>query len=178
MRAIPCECGDHCFMKLKRGYVTLFDPEDVPLTLKGSFWVRVVNKHTVYVVHNRQVGIGVFKNFRFHREIMKAPPEVQVDHKFGNGMDNRKHHLRFATNSQNQRNKHPRENCSSKYMGVSWCSRDNKWRAIIQSDGKPKRIGRFVREIDAALAYDAHAILIHGDFARLNFPNKKSAISG
>jgi hypothetical protein len=175
-KAVPCECGDHCFMILGKGYVTIFDPEDAHLTLSGSFWVRIVNKHTVYAIHRRYIGIGQVKNFRFHREIMKTPPDVQVDHRFGNGMDNRKRHLRIATSSQNQCNKHPRENCSSKYMGVSRYG--SKWRAVIQSDKIVTQIGTFENEVDAAAAYDENAIRLHGEFARLNFQKEKIAASG
>lgn len=174
MKVTTCECGDHCFRRLNQGYVTIFDPEDRGLASKGSFWVRVINKRTAYVIHQKYVGIGRSKNFRFHREIMNAPPDVQIDHISGNGLDNRKRNLRYATRSQNQRNKHPRDNCSSKYMGVSWCKRRNKWKAIIQSDKKVTNIGRFDTEIEAAMAYDEYAIRLHGDFARLNFPKKKT----
>lgn len=177
-KVTPCECGDHCFMNLNRGFVTIFDPEDAHLASKGGFSIRFVNKHTVYAIHQRPIGVGKIKNFRFHREIMNAPDGVQVDHKFGNGMDNRKRHLRLASGSQNQRNKHPRENCSSKYMGVSWDLGRGKWRATIQSDKIAKRIGSFDSEIEAAMAYDEHAILLHGEFARLNFPKQKIAASG
>lgn len=178
MRAKTCDCGDHCFMNLNKGYVTIFDPEDAPLTLTGSFWVRVMNKRTIYVMHQRYIDVGRSKNFRFHREIMKATAGNQVDHRFGNGLDNRKRSLRFATQSQNQRNKPPRENCSSKYMGVSWRKARSKWRCDIQSDGVLKMIGSFDNEIDAAMAYDEHATKIHGEFARLNFPIKRTAASG
>lgn len=32
------------------------------------------------------------------------------------------------------------------------------------------RIWRFATEVDAAQAYDAEAVDLHGEFARLNFP--------
>lgn len=178
MVVVPCECGDHCFRKLNKGYVTIFDPEDVKLASRGSFWVRVVNRHTVYVIHQRYIGIGQSKNFRFHREIMNASPDTQIDHRSGNGLDNRKRNLRNATRSQNQRNKHPRDNCTSKYMGVSWDKKKRKWRATIQADKQVTHIGSFISEIDAAIAYDNYAAVLHGEFARFNFPNKRTAASG
>jgi hypothetical protein len=60
--------------------------------------------------------------------------------------------------------------------GVSWIANDKKWRAEIRvatDDGKSKRtyLGQFVKEADAALAYDQAAREHHKDKAQLNFPD-------
>lgn len=58
---------------------------------------------------------------------------------------------------------------SSRYRGVSWKKAIEKWRAYINKDGRRLHLGYFSSEEDAAYAYDAAAVQIFGDFARLNF---------
>jgi hypothetical protein len=59
--------------------------------------------------------------------------------------------------------------------GVCWDSSDNKWRAYIRADtrrgSKQWKLGLFLNEVDAALAYDQAARKHHGDKAKLNFPH-------
>lgn len=43
---------------------------------------------------------------------------------------------------------------SSKYKGVTWNKQQNKWRANILFEGKPKHLGYFTSENEAALAYN------------------------
>ncbi|MTW28615.1 hypothetical protein GM527_14040, partial [Streptococcus pneumoniae] len=50
---------------------------------------------------------------------------------------------------------------------VSHCNR--KWRAQGTEAGKPKHIGLFETEIEAATAYDSWAKSTFGEFASLNF---------
>jgi hypothetical protein len=58
----------------------------------------------------------------------------------------------------------------SKYRGVSWKKRGNKWIAAIKYDGKQHSLGYFKGEEEAARAYDRAARAQHGDNALLNFP--------
>ena len=59
---------------------------------------------------------------------------------------------------------------TSKYRGVSWERRYSRWRAQIGHAGKILNVGRFMTDEDAARAYDRKARELHGDRARLNFP--------
>ena len=101
-----------------------------------------------------------------HREVMSAPDGVEVDHINGNALDNRRENLRFSTRKQNTRNGRAHFDGVSQYRGVSPC----RWRAQICIDGKVREIGRFTTEKEAALAYDAEARRLFGEFARANFP--------
>ena len=47
---------------------------------------------------------------------------------------------------------------TSKYFGVGWCKKINKWRARIILNKKEKHIGYFDKEIDAVLAYNKIAL--------------------
>jgi hypothetical protein len=62
----------------------------------------------------------------------------------------------------------------SKYRGVSWNKRCNKWLARIKHDGKLLHLGYFEDEAEAARAYD-RAAKVHKEAGRaqLNFPTKQ-----
>lgn len=57
---------------------------------------------------------------------------------------------------------------TSAYKGVSLCRRTGRWRAQIWVGGRHRHLGRFDTEEAAAAAYNAAAIEVWGDHARLN----------
>lgn len=59
---------------------------------------------------------------------------------------------------------------SSRFRGVYWDKRANKWRVMLSHKGKRYMVGRFVDEVTAAKAYDEKALEIVGPDAYLNFP--------
>ena len=66
-------------------------------------------------------------------------------------------------------NRRRKKNGSSKYKGVAWIIRDERWQAAIQYEGRNIHLGHFTSEIEAARAYDAAAKQYFGDFALTNF---------
>ena len=106
--------------------------------------------------------------------------EGLTDHINGDGLDNRLCNLREATHAQNVRNSPKQSTNKVGYKGVSLDHRGKKrrhkpmYRAQIKADGKYKNIGRFHTAIEAARAYDKAAKELHGEFARLNFPDEIS----
>jgi hypothetical protein len=105
-----------------------------------------------------------------HRFVMRErKPEVFIDHKDGDRLDNRKGQLRRATAKQNGWNKgKPKVECSSQYKGVSFDAERGKWYSCIHYEGKTRRLGRFASQEEAAAAYDAAAKELFGKWARLN----------
>ena len=77
--------------------------------------------------------------------------KLVVNHKNFNREDNRVENLEIITNRENTNKKHKKS--SSKYVGVNWCKRLNKWVAQIWVNGKKKNLGCFENEYDAHLAY-------------------------
>lgn len=60
----------------------------------------------------------------------------------------------------------------SPYIGVLWDSdRNDRWYAVIKSGGRTRRLGFYFSDIRAALVRDEAARELHGDAARLNFPD-------
>ena len=121
----------------------------------------------------RRVSIGK-KFYKVHRLIWvylygDLPCDLQIDHRFLDTDDNRKASLRLATHSANACNVGKRRGqTSSRFKGVSWHKSTGKWAAQICVCSKPKHIGLFSKEIDAAVAYNSAAVELHGQFAHLN----------
>lgn len=111
----------------------------------------------------RTVGISI-NPFLEHRVIFKwrtGKDPLYIDHKNGNGLDNRWANLREATHSQNNANRRQKEN---RYLkGVSRV--DSKWMAQIMRHGKRTYLGRFETQESAHAAYCKAAEELHGSFA-------------
>lgn len=115
------------------------------------------------VTHN-SVGLGprVLK-----RAAGEPPPGMSCDHIDRNALDNRRSNLRWATMSEQQRNKRPWG--SSKFYGVSTHPRKlGHWRADVKLDGRSIYVGTFASEEDAARAADAKARQLFGPSAKTN----------
>ena len=102
-----------------------------------------------------------------HRLILGTPAGSHTDHINGNGLDNRKSNLRICTHHENMRNR-SKQKGSSKYKGVYWERKREKWIAQIKINNKNIHLGSFKKEYDASVAYDLAAIKYHGIFAKVN----------
>lgn len=110
------------------------------------------------------------KHTLMHRLILKADAGQQVDHRNGNSLDNRRDNLRKATNAQNVRNGKKRSCNSSGYIGVHLHKKNQRWVAYVGHGYHINYLGSFATAKEAARVRDAKAIELHGEFARLNFP--------
>jgi len=95
-------------------------------------------------------------------------PANFIDHINGDKTDNRIENLRLATGHDNAANKASAKGATSAYLGVSFKTASKAWVAQISKLGKKIHLGLFDNELDAARAYNAAAIQLHGQFARLN----------
>jgi hypothetical protein len=110
-----------------------------------------------------------------HRFILDAPKGTEVDHRNGDGLDCQRDNLRLATRTQNNMNKPHRRDSSSGYKGVRFIRGQHSttprpWRAEISARGNRYWLGRFSTALAAAQAYDMAAKQLHGEFAKVNFP--------
>lgn len=99
-------------------------------------------------------------------------PEHEIDHIDGNTSNNSFPNLRKASPSQNKCNRSGNKAASSAYKGVCWARHANKWMARVKRNGSVVHLGYFSDQQAAARAYDSAAIIHHGEFARLNFPQE------
>jgi hypothetical protein len=159
---------------LGEGEWAIVDPQDYYWL--GKFkWIFWGGGRNPYAVREVKIEPKKTKRVYLHRAIMKAPKRRLVDHRNGDGLDNRRANLRLATHSQNAINRPKRKSkTSSKYRGVFFSKPRGKWGAVIRLHYKQKWLGVFKNEIDAARAYDTAAIKYHKEFARLNFPQDKA----
>jgi hypothetical protein len=148
------------------GLVALVDDEDVELVSQYSWFKR--DAGTVVYALTRGPR-PERKHIRMHRLIMNAEPGQYVDHKNGNGLDNRRSNLRFATRVENSRNM--RVQNASGYKGVHRASKliNRCWVASIRVDGRMLYLGAYPTPEEAARAYDAAAVTHFGEFAVTNF---------
>ena len=157
---------------LSRGLFAIVDDDDF----------EKINHHKWYAYQNptgsfyavRSVRTPIRRTIYMHREILGAPEGVEVDHKYGNTLDNRKEVIRLATTSQNHWNMRRRavyakRPVSSSFKGVCWHKRLGRWQVRVGYKNKRLFVGQFQSEKDAALAYDRKARELFGEFARTNF---------
>jgi hypothetical protein len=148
-------------MTLTRGKVALIDKADLAAVITrrwhahfdGAYWSVASHAHpTLYL----------------HRLLLDAPEDRYVDHINGDGLDNRRVNIRLATNGQNQWNSRKRLGTTSHYKGVHFRKDRDCWYARIKYRQRSYHIGSFESEQDAARAYNAKAVELFGEFARLN----------
>lgn len=105
-----------------------------------------------------------------HRFIMGLTDRsIRVDHKNGNGLDNRRSNLRIATASQNRFNADKNRTTKNKYKGIWFKPQTGRWSAQIRAHGQRFHLGFFDTPEEAARAYDQAAKEKHGEYAKLNF---------
>ena len=163
---LTLSCG-HCkkiikendYMRCINSDGTSFIFDDIDLEIVKQHCWRLARGH----VHTCVGGKSVY----LHRLIMNAPENTQIDHINGVKTDNRRSNLRFATHAENQRNRGPHKGNKTGYKGVC-IDRDGKYFAYINCNGKRTYLGRFSTGYQAAKAYDAAALILHGEFAKTN----------
>ena len=145
---------------LTNNKISQVDDEDF-IYLKNFYWQAHYAKRIDGYYAERGLYLGVVDGkvmqttIRMSREIMEREIGKKlgrwefVDHINHNTLDNRKENLRIVTPRDNSRNL--KKESSSKYIGVSWNKREQKWRAYIYIDGKQKHLGYYIDEDEAGL---------------------------
>jgi hypothetical protein len=155
------------YINLTQGLQAIVDDEDREYLCKSKW--HVLREHDRCYAGRTEPNInGKHVAILMHREIMKTPKGMDVDHINGDGLDNRRINLRNCTRSQNLMNKKVGERNTSGYKGVCLDAVRKKWRSYIFVGGKQEFLGRHGTPIEAAQTYNAAAMKHFGEFARLN----------
>ena len=156
---------------LSQGMVATVDDEDYEWLNQVQWYWGQRDIGSGYAQRNVKVG-GKSTTQRMHRLILGEVEGRHSDHVNLDGLDNRRANLRVCTHTENNRNSRKRKDNTSGYMGVSWYARRKKWQAIIGADREKHWLGYFDDIEEAARAYDAAALALHGEFATCNFPKR------
>lgn len=152
MRTIP----------LADGRVAVVDDDDYERFAKHKWYT-----HDDYATRKSSRASPPRLTVRMHREVVGAGPGVIVDHINGDRLDNRKSNLRIASTFINARNRRLNSNNKSGAKGVRR-SKQGRWVAEIKAENQTTYLGTFATVQEAADAYDAAAIVRHGEAASTN----------
>jgi len=161
-------------IELTQGQYALVDDADYDWLSKYKWYARErCCSENFDAIRNSKVKNGKRHLISMARQILglKSGDKRQADHINHNTSDNRRENLRICTRQQNQMNRKPAKNKSSKFKGVSWLGEIRgirKWHATIRINGRLKNLGRFSTEKSAAQAYNLAAKRYFGNFAYLN----------
>ena len=132
---------------LSNGQIALIDLIDVDL-IKQHRW-RFNNGYARSVIGDRT------NHVYLHHFLIKDRNGLEIDHKNGNGLDNRRSNLRLATSGQNKINR--------KSIGVSVVN--GKFRAFICVNKKNINLGTFTSFEKALQVREGAANRLHGEYA-------------
>lgn len=152
---------------LNKGMFAKVDDEDFERAIQHH-WIAEERPNTCYASSDLGLGKHV-QRVRLHRFILRLEgPFPHVDHKNRNGLDCQKDNLRLATVRQNSCN-YTRPVGRTGFRGVA-LKGGRYYVKIRLPSGVRTSFGGYKTPEEAAMAYDRAAILHHGEFATLNFP--------
>ena len=161
------QVDDTRLIPLTQGKYAIVDAEDYDRLIKFKWHAQKAWK-TYCALRKRRAPDGRWVLVQMHGEIISAPDGYEIDHADRDGLNNTRRNLRLATHADNVRNSHHPKGVSG-FRGVTL--HKGRWEARINFNGKRIHIGDWYRSAeDAARAYDAKALELHGEFAVLNFP--------
>lgn len=152
---------------LSQSYFATVDDGDYEF-LNQWKWYAIAKSGIIYAERTCRYGTrseNKKQHIKMHRLILGAiDPSIKVDHKDGDGLNNKRSNLRICTNAQNCMN----SSTKRKYKGIRKNARCSTWSARIMFNGKEIYLGSFSSQVEAVLAYNKAAIEYFGEFARIN----------
>lgn len=147
---------------LTQGLFAIVNDDDYQELSKHKWYAH--KQHGPVYAERKQTIDGRQVTVKMHRAIMGNLGEV-IDHIDGNGINNVRSNLRFASHSQNACNRKTMSNNTTGQRGVVFVKGANKWRATISKKGVRKNLGYFASFQDAKEAYIKASKVVHSQFA-------------
>lgn len=151
--------------KLGRDKYALVDDDDYEKLARYKWHLQKVGQYAARNVWEKKTKTQ--HTVLMHRAIIQPPAGMFIDHEDTNKLNNQKSNLRVCTISQNQHNRPPQKNNRSGFKGVGFDKKSGKWRARISLNSESILLGFFNTPEKAAKAYEAAAMDLHKDFARV-----------
>ena len=152
----------------KNGTRIIYYDECDEALIQSYTWRIKRNQYKEYAATNLGRVNGKIKSVTMHILLLGREKGYEIDHKDGNGLNNKRDNLRFTTRSQNGMNKGVQSNSTTGYKGVSFSKSNRKYEAYIKVNGKKLQGGSFKTINEAAIKYNEMAVIHHGEFAFLN----------
>jgi hypothetical protein len=151
----------------------LVDEEDYDSVSKNRWYLmKLYHCDTEILYARRYEGCpkkGNHKAILMHREILGATERSQkVDHRDGNGLNNKRDNIRICTHSDNMSNRKMSYKKDIKYLGVHFDKSTNTYKASMRLNGVSHNVYSFPTPELAALAYNDLVRKYKPDFGKLN----------
>lgn len=148
-------------------FVAVVDPEDVGQVTRYS-WHALRRGHTRYAKATlRSAEDPKGGTILMHRLILGVvDPGIQVDHRDGDGLNNRRSNLRICSREENLRYTRLRSDSRTGLKGVGFNARLNRYHARIFVNKKSVYLGSFETAEEAHAAYCRAAEIHYREFAR------------
>lgn len=158
-----------CYIDVSPNMKVKIDKEDLERASQHRWRVTYGTAGRMRVVTTVRTAKGA-RHLTLGRFLMKPPKSKQVyPRRFNEGLDYRKSNLIVCTMKERQRLlPKNRKTSTSSYRGVSFSSRNQKWKAAIKVNGKSLTIGFYETEEQAARQYNKVAREKFGDIAYQN----------
>ena len=145
---------------------------------KITWYITKVSDQLAYAFCRTKEGNTIY----MHRKIMemqlgrKLERIEEVDHIDNNGLNNQLENLRIVSRSENQANQRGHRDSKSKYIGVHFNTRyTNPYRVKLMKNGINIHVNKgFDSAEEAAEIRDLLSIKYFGEYAKLNFPDKRN----
>lgn len=167
-------------VKIGHEFSTIVDESDWPKLSHFRWTVKISKNNKFYAVTNNTIVPRIPKKLKMHRVILDSSDGNFVDHVDGDGLNNIRENLRFATEQQNGWNKKRKIRSNILFKGVDrveLATGKIRWLACIRINSKKKNLGRYATAEEAACAYDDAAREFFGEFASLNFPREGETLA-
>jgi len=145
-------------IKLTQNKVALIDDEDYEKVSKYK-WQAVYRREAWYASKTNGPSMHIF--------ILGKRKNKIIDHIDGNGLNNQRKNLRYATHIENGYNCKLYKNNTSGHKGISWHKQHKKWAAQCRVNKKNIHLGYFINKKDAIKTYETFSEKHHKQFKRL-----------